>query len=115
MTAVLGPPSALRWWIAMSPGRNSAQWSREHDSQHSNWPLPACSRKQPIVDGAPHRALPQAPVRAPLSRRCALSPLEMSFGTDEIGFNVASSRFGGEMRHFNRFLELLKEIIDARI
>jgi hypothetical protein len=28
---------------------------------------------------------------------------------------VTSSRFPGEMRHFNRFSEPLKEIIDARI
>jgi hypothetical protein len=39
----------------------------------------------------------------------------MFFGTDKIGFDVTSSRFPGEMRHFDRFSEPLKEIIDARI
>jgi hypothetical protein len=44
-----------------------------------------------------------------------LRVLPMFFGTDKIGFNVTSSRFPGEMRHFDRFSEPLKEIIDARI
>ncbi|MDP9302058.1 MAG: vanadium-dependent haloperoxidase, partial [Actinomycetota bacterium] len=44
-----------------------------------------------------------------------LEVLRMFFGTDEIGFDVTSSRFGGETRHFDRFSEPLEEIIDARI
>jgi hypothetical protein len=44
-----------------------------------------------------------------------LRVLQMFFGTDKIGFDVTSSRFLGEMRHFDRFSEPLKEIIDARI
>jgi hypothetical protein len=44
-----------------------------------------------------------------------LRVLQMFFGTDKIGFDVTSSRFPGEMRHFDRFSEPLKEIIDARI
>jgi hypothetical protein len=39
----------------------------------------------------------------------------MFFGKKEIGFDVTSSRFPGETRHFDRFSEPLKEIIDARI
>jgi hypothetical protein len=44
-----------------------------------------------------------------------LEVLQMFFGTDKIRFGVTSSRFGGETRYFDRFLEPLKEIIDARI
>jgi PAP2 superfamily len=44
-----------------------------------------------------------------------LEVLQMFFGTDKIGFNVKSSQFGGETRHYNRFSDALKEIIDARI
>jgi hypothetical protein len=44
-----------------------------------------------------------------------LRVLQMFFGTDEIGFDVTSSRFDGETRHFDRFSEPLEEIIDARI
>jgi hypothetical protein len=44
-----------------------------------------------------------------------LNVLRMFFGTDEIGFDVTSSRFGGETRHFDRFSEPLDEIIEARI
>jgi hypothetical protein len=44
-----------------------------------------------------------------------LRVLQMFFGTDEIGFDVTSSRFPGELRHFDRFSEPLEEIIEARI
>jgi hypothetical protein len=44
-----------------------------------------------------------------------LRVLPMFFGKKKIGFDVTSSRFPGETRHFDRFSEPLKEIIDARI
>jgi hypothetical protein len=44
-----------------------------------------------------------------------LRVLQMFFGTGEIGFDVTSSRFPGEPRHFDRFSEPLKEITEARI
>jgi hypothetical protein len=44
-----------------------------------------------------------------------LKVLQMFFGTDEVGFDVTSSRFDGETRHFDRFSQPLEEIIDARI
>jgi hypothetical protein len=37
------------------------------------------------------------------------------FGTDKISFDVYSSRFPGQPRHFNRLSAALKEIIDARV
>jgi hypothetical protein len=44
-----------------------------------------------------------------------LKVLQNFFGTDEVGFDVTSSRFDGETRHFDRFSQPLEEIIDARI
>jgi PAP2 superfamily len=44
-----------------------------------------------------------------------LTALGIFFGTDEIGFDVTSSRFPNEPRHFDRFSEPLDEIIEARI
>jgi hypothetical protein len=45
-----------------------------------------------------------------------LTALQIFFGTDEIGFDVTSSRFPSEpARHFDRFSEPLDEIIEARI
>jgi hypothetical protein len=44
-----------------------------------------------------------------------LSVLQTFFGTDELGFDVTSSRFDGETRHFDRFSQPLEEIMDARI
>jgi hypothetical protein len=45
-----------------------------------------------------------------------LTVLEIFFGTNEIGFDVTSSRFPSEpARHFDRFSEPLDEIVEARI
>ena len=44
-----------------------------------------------------------------------LRVLQMFFGKGKVGFDVTSSRFPGELRHFDRFSEPLKEIIEARI
>ncbi len=44
-----------------------------------------------------------------------LRVLQMFFGTDEIGFDVTSSRFPTEPRHFDRFSQALAEITEARI
>jgi hypothetical protein len=35
--------------------------------------------------------------------------------TDKIAFDIASSRFPGQTRHFARFSHALKEVIEARI
>lgn len=37
------------------------------------------------------------------------------FGTDKVSFAIHSSRFPREPRHFDRFSDALKEVIDARI
>ena len=37
------------------------------------------------------------------------------FGTDKIAFDLFSGRFPGQPRHFERFSDALKEIIDARV
>lgn len=39
----------------------------------------------------------------------------MSFGTDEVGFDVTSSRFDDETRHLDRLSQPDAEIIEARI
>ena len=37
------------------------------------------------------------------------------FGTDKVEFDLFSSRFPGQPRHFERFSHALKEVIDARV
>ena len=44
-----------------------------------------------------------------------LRVLQLFFGTDEVPFDVTSSRFPGEPRHFERFSQPLAEITEARI
>ncbi len=48
----------------------------------------------------------------------ALSTMREFFGTDEIRFDMVSSRFPGtpaQTRHFDRFSDALKEVIEARV
>jgi hypothetical protein len=44
-----------------------------------------------------------------------LRVLQMFFGTDKARFGVTSVVFPGETRHFDRFSQPLKKIIDARV
>jgi hypothetical protein len=37
------------------------------------------------------------------------------FGTNKIAFDINSSRFPGQPRHFERFTDALDEVIEARI
>ncbi len=37
------------------------------------------------------------------------------FGTDKLAFDIVSSRFPGRPRHFDRFSQALKEVVDARV
>jgi hypothetical protein len=37
------------------------------------------------------------------------------FGTDRIAFDIVSSRFPGQPRHYERFSQALQEVIDARV
>jgi hypothetical protein len=64
-------------------------------------------------------ALITAPYPETPSGHCSLSGtqlevLQMFFG-DRTGFDVTSARFPGEVRHFDRFSDALKELIEARI
>jgi hypothetical protein len=41
--------------------------------------------------------------------------LQDFFGTDRIAFDITSPRFPNQKRHFERFSEVIDEIIEARI
>ena len=44
-----------------------------------------------------------------------LRVLQTAFGSDDIAYDVTSTRFDNETRHFERFSQALNEIIEARI
>jgi PAP2 superfamily len=44
-----------------------------------------------------------------------LNTAEDFFGTDKLEFDIFSSRFPGQPRHFERFSNALEEIVDARV
>jgi hypothetical protein len=41
--------------------------------------------------------------------------MESFFGTDKIAFDITSTRFPGQPRHYAPFSDALKEVIDARV
>jgi hypothetical protein len=44
-----------------------------------------------------------------------LTAMRDFFGTDRIAFDIVSSRFPGQPRHYERFSQALQEVIDARV
>jgi hypothetical protein len=44
-----------------------------------------------------------------------VNALQEFFGRDRIAFDVSSPRFPGRPRHFERFSEILEEVVDARV
>jgi hypothetical protein len=72
----------------------------------------------PSTATAPPLATPNFPEH-PSGHGCVTSgvvgALQNFFGTDRIAFDVSSPRFPGRTRHFERFSDLLEEIIEARI
>src|SRR5438067_4788284 len=67
------------------------------------------------MDGAHCRAISREPSGHLSLDGAHLKVLQTFFGTDEIAFDVTSSRFDGETHHFERFSQPLQEIIEARI
>ena len=45
----------------------------------------------------------------------SLSAMRDFFGTDRIAFDISSSRFPGQPRHFSGFSDTIQEVIEARI
>jgi hypothetical protein len=72
----------------------------------------------PATPTTPPLATPNFPEH-PSGHGCvtaaAVGALQHFFGTDRIAFDVSGPRFPGRPRHFERFSQLLKEIIDARV
>jgi PAP2 superfamily len=72
----------------------------------------------PATPTTPPLATPNFPDH-PSGHSCTTSAvmntLQEFFGTDRIAFDVSSPRFPGQPRHFERFSDLLDEIIEARI
>ena len=77
---------------------------------------------RPLFDPAtptiPALATPNFPEH-PSGHACVtaavVGALQDFFRTDRIAFEVSSPRFPGQPRHFDRFSQLLQEIIDARV
>jgi hypothetical protein len=58
---------------------------------------------------------PEHPAGHGCSSSATLHAMRNFFGTDRIAFDVVSSRFPAQPRHFDRFSRALQEVIDARV
>ena len=89
------------------------------DGNRRRSPTPAgcrCStrRRRPRRPLRIRRSPTIRPVTAASAARC--STRRDFFGTDKIAFDMHSGRFPGDQpRHFERFSQALKEIVDARV
>lgn len=58
---------------------------------------------------------PDHPSGAVTQASAAMHAFQSFFGTDDESFYVTSSRFPGEQLHFNRFSDLINQVVEARI
>jgi hypothetical protein len=79
----------------------------------------------PLFDGAtatfpplvnpPNPPFPDHPAGHGCVSGAVLNTARAFFGTDKVEVDLFSTRFPGQPRHFDRFSEALKEVIDARV
>src|SRR6266446_336884 len=69
----------------------------------------------PTVPALSTPAFPDHPSGHSCVSSAALNAMQEFFGTDKIEFDIVSSRFPAQPRHFRRFSDALKEVIDARV
>jgi hypothetical protein len=79
-----------------------------------NW-KPLFDPSTPTVPALTTPNFPEYPSGHSCVSSAIINTLQDFFGTDKIEFEISSSRFPGQPRHFERFSQALKEIIDARV
>jgi PAP2 superfamily len=60
-------------------------------------------------------AFPEHPSGHGCVSGAVLHAAQAFFGTDRLSFDIVSSRFPGQPRHYERFSEAIEEVIDARV
>ena len=60
-------------------------------------------------------AFPDHPSGHSCVSSAVLPTAQAFFGTDKLSFDITSSRFPEQPRHFDRFSEALQEVVDARV
>jgi hypothetical protein len=60
-------------------------------------------------------AFPDHPSGHSCGSSASLNAMQNFFGTDKIDFTITSTRFPGQPRHYDRFSDALKEVVDARV
>jgi hypothetical protein len=107
-----GADAAISCWNDKYYGGFWRPWHAIHDADMDGNPATEPDPSWTALLTAPYPSHPSGHLSLDGAH---LRVLQMFFGTDEVGIDVTSSRFDGEMRHFDRFSQPLDEIIDARI
>jgi hypothetical protein len=107
-----GADAAINCWNDKYDWRFWRPWQAIHEADRDGNPATEPDPSWTALITAPY---PENPSGHLALDGAHLRVLRMFFGTDEIAFDVTSSRFDGESRHFNRFSQPLEEIVEARI
>ena len=103
-----------KWWRPIDAVRLADTDGNPATTADPDW-LPLFD---PSTPSTPPLATPNFPDH-PSGHSCVTSgvvhALQDFFGRDRISFDVSSPRFPGRTRHFDRFSDLLDEIVEARI
>jgi hypothetical protein len=104
------------FWRPMAAIREAATDGNPATVADPNWkPLfdPSTVTVPPGSLGTP--AFPDHPSGHGCVSAAVLHTAQAFFGTDRLAFDVVSSRFPEQPRHFNRFSQAIREVVDARV
>jgi hypothetical protein len=102
------------FWRPIDAIHEAASDGNPRTTADPDW-KPLFDPSTPTVPALSTPAFPDHPSGHSCVSSATLHAMQDFFGTDKIGFDIVSSRFPGQPRHFDRFSDALKEVIDARV
>src|SRR5260221_1588031 len=103
-----------RFWRPIDAIHEAASDGNPETEADPSW-KPLFDPSTPTVPALSTPAFPDHPSGHSCVSSATLNAMQEFFGTDKIAFDLVSSRFPAQPRHFERFSDALKEVLDARV
>jgi hypothetical protein len=106
--------SYWNFWRPIEAIREAASDGNPATEADPSW-TPLFDPSTPTLPALSTPGFPDHPSGHSCVSSATLNAMQEFFGTDKIAFDIVSSRFPTQPRHFERFSDALKEVIDARV
>jgi hypothetical protein len=103
-----------KFWRPIDAIHEAASDGNPETEADPGW-KPLFDPSTPTVPALSTPAFPDHPSGHSCVSSATLNAMQEFFGTDKIAFDIVSSRFPAQPRHFERFSDALKEVVDARV